>query len=38
MSDNMFNGKDHAIKLETKRKDVKMRSRNGYFAPQMRNQ
>jgi VWFA-related protein len=34
MSDSMFNGQDHALKVETKRKDVKLRMRNGYFAPQ----
>jgi VWFA-related protein len=33
MSDNMFNDKDHALKIETSRKDVKLRMRTGYFAP-----
>lgn len=36
MSDPMFNGKDHAIKIETKRKDVKLRARDGYFAPNLK--
>ena len=26
VSDSMFNGKDHAVKIETKRKDVKLRA------------
>jgi VWFA-related protein len=34
MSDSMFNGKDHALKVETRRKDVKLRMRSGYFPPQ----
>jgi VWFA-related protein len=34
MSDSLFNGKDHALKIETKRKDVKLRARDGYYAPQ----
>jgi len=34
MSDSMFSGRDHALKVETRRKDVKLRTRSGYFAPQ----
>jgi len=34
MSNSLFNGKDHSLKIETKRKDVKLRMCNGYFAPQ----
>ena len=33
MSDSLFNGRDHALKIETKRKDVKLRARDGYYAP-----
>lgn len=34
MSDSLFNGKDHSLKVESKRKDVKLRMRSGYFPPQ----
>ena len=34
MSDSLFNGKDHSLKVETRRKDVKLRMRSGYFPPQ----
>ena len=37
MSDSMFNGRDHVLKIETKRKDVKLRARDGYFAPKASN-
>jgi VWFA-related protein len=37
MSDSMFNGRDHVLKIETKRKDVKLRARDGYFAPKPTN-
>ena len=34
MADSLFNGKDHAIKIETRLKDVKLRALAGYFAAQ----
>jgi VWFA-related protein len=37
MADSMFNGRDHVIKVESKRKDVKLRVRDGYFAPKATN-
>jgi hypothetical protein len=33
MSDSLFNGRDHILKIETRRKDVRLRMRAGYFAP-----
>jgi VWFA-related protein len=33
MSNLKFDGSSHAIKVETSRKDVKLRYRNGFFAP-----
>jgi VWFA-related protein len=33
ITDLKFDGKFHQVKLETKRKDVKLRSRKGYYAP-----
>ena len=33
VSDLKRNGRFHAIKLETSRKDVRLRARKGYFAP-----
>jgi len=37
MADSMFNGRDHILKVESKRKDVKLRVRDGYFAPKATN-
>jgi VWFA-related protein len=34
MADSLFNGRDHVLKIETRRKDVKVRACTGYFAPQ----
>jgi VWFA-related protein len=35
ISDLKYDGKFHAIKVETSRKDVKLRARKGYYAPQV---
>jgi VWFA-related protein len=36
ISDLKTDGKFHKINLDTRRKDVKLRYREGYFAPQVR--
>ncbi len=38
MVDSLFNGKDHAIKVETTWKDVKLRAMAGYYAAQQARQ